>query len=180
MSELEFDWHASAVTMPRLSMPAPVSSVEKAVASPFRVPSISTVPRRARSSFFLIILIAIALLYLHSIDISSGSVSDDLLPFLQDLPPSEGGSSPPRFYEWHEREKRLPQHNPDLSFPQGREGRYIRFSNQVYGACSRLLTSASSNMSLPLFLAGLGWGNAMQEMIFNAHLAYLSNRMYVL
>jgi hypothetical protein len=147
---------------------------------PFSVPSIYSIPRRARGSFLFLIFFAIALLCLYSIDDSSGSVLDDLLPFLKDLPPSEGGSHPPRFYEWHEREKRLPQHNPDLSFPQGREGRYIRFSNQLFGACSQLLTSASSDMSLPLFLAGLGWGNAMQEMIFNAHLAYLSNRMYVL
>ncbi|KAF8496238.1 hypothetical protein F5888DRAFT_1794754 [Russula emetica] len=70
----------------------------------------------------------------------------------------EGGSNPPRFYEWHDREKRLPQHDVNLPFPQGREGRYIRFTNQV--CC-------------------LGWGNAMQEMLFNAHLAYLSKRTYV-
>ena len=134
--------------MPRL--PGPVVSSEKAVTSPFRVPSISTIPRRARSSFLFFIVVAIPLLYLHSILFSSGSVPDDLLPFLQDLPPSEGGPNPPRFYEWHEREKRLPQHNPNLSYPQGREGRYIRFSNQIFGACSLLLTSASSDMSMAL------------------------------
>ncbi|KAI0289291.1 hypothetical protein BC826DRAFT_1032735 [Russula brevipes] len=70
----------------------------------------------------------------------------------------EGGSNPPRFYEWHDREKRLPQHNPDLPYPQGRDGRYIRFANQ---------------------LNGLGFGNALQEMLFNAHLAYLAKRTYV-
>jgi hypothetical protein len=77
---------------------------------------------------------------------------------LRDLPLSEPGPNPPRFYEWHEREKQLPQHNPDLPYPQGRQGRYIRFSNQIFG---------------------LGWGNAMQEFLFNAHLAYLSDRIYV-
>jgi hypothetical protein len=50
---------------------------------------------------------------------------------LTGLPQPEGGSHPPRFYEWHDREKLLPQHNPDLPYPQGREGRYIRFTNQV-------------------------------------------------
>lgn len=123
--------------MPRLlaqsSLPGPVS-VEKSVTSPFRVPSITTVPRRARGSFLVFLLLALALYYLHTIDIASNSVPDDLLPFLQDLPPSEGGSHPPRFYQWHEREKLLPQHDPDLPYPQGREGRYIRFSNQIFGA----------------------------------------------
>jgi hypothetical protein len=28
----------------------------------------------------------------------------------------------------------LPQHNPNLPYPQGREGRYIRFTNQ--GCCA--------------------------------------------
>jgi hypothetical protein len=128
--------------MPRLQaqqggLPGPVSSIEKSVTS-FRVPSISTLPRRARGSFLVFILVVLALLYFHGIDFTTGSVPNDLLPFLQDLPPSEGGSHPPRFYEWHEREKRLPQHDPDLPFPQGREGRYIRFSNQIFGACDQL------------------------------------------
>ena len=128
--------------MPRLQaqggLPGPASFVEKSVIYPFRVPvpSISTVPRRTRGFFLVVILIALSLFYFHSIDTSTGSVPDDLLPFLQGLPPSEGGSQPPRFYEWHEREKRLPQHDLELPYPQGREGRYIRFSNQVFGALS--------------------------------------------
>ncbi|KAI0288655.1 hypothetical protein BC826DRAFT_915561 [Russula brevipes] len=70
----------------------------------------------------------------------------------------EGGTNPPRFYEWYEREKKLPQNNPDLPYPQGREGRYIRFANQI---------------------RGLGFGNALEEMVLNAHLAYLAKRTYV-
>ncbi|KAH8985176.1 hypothetical protein EDB92DRAFT_2091842 [Lactarius akahatsu] len=145
--------------MPRpLPLPGPVS-LDKSVPSAFRVPTISTVPRRARGSFLAFLLLAaITLFYLHSIKISSRSVPNDLLPLWQDIPPPEGGPNPPRFYKWHEREKQLPQHDPDLPYPQGREGRYIRFSNQIFG---------------------LGWGNAMQEFLFNAHLAYLSNRIYV-
>ncbi|KAH9012602.1 hypothetical protein EDB83DRAFT_2233677 [Lactarius deliciosus] len=134
-------------------------SLDKFVRLTPRVPSISAVLRRARGSFLAFLLLAaISLIYLHSIKISSGSIPTDLLPFLQGLPPPEGGSKPPRFYQWHKREKQLPQHNPDLPYPQGREGRYIRFSNQLFG---------------------LGWGNSMQELLFNAHLAYLSNRIYV-
>ena len=126
-------------------LPGPVSFVEKSVIYPFRVPvpSISTVPRRTRGFFLIFIIIALALFYFHVIDISTGTtVPDDLAPFLQGLPPSEGGSLPPRFYEWHEREKRLPQHNLELPYPQGREGRYIRFSNQIFGAHTPLCTLA--------------------------------------
>ncbi|KAI0245909.1 hypothetical protein BJV78DRAFT_229049 [Lactifluus subvellereus] len=88
------------------------------------------------------------------------SVSQTDLPVSsQVLPnPEEEDTHTPRFYEWHDREKQLPQNDPDLPYPQGREGRYIRFSNQVWG---------------------LGWGNAMEEMLLNAHLAYLANRTYV-
>ncbi|KAH9960224.1 hypothetical protein BGW80DRAFT_1256285 [Lactifluus volemus] len=72
---------------------------------------------------------------------------DELLVFLKDLPKPESGQNPPHIYEWHDKEKSLLQHDPDLSYPQGREG--------------------------------LGWGNAMQEMVLNAHLAYLAKRIYV-
>jgi hypothetical protein len=87
---------------------------QKQLSSPFRPHAI--VPRRIPGFFVagLVILASLALLYcLHT---HFASPSDDLVP-LPDLPRSEGGSNPPRFYEWHDREKRLPQHNPDLSYP---------------------------------------------------------------
>ncbi|KAI0049048.1 hypothetical protein FA95DRAFT_1489872 [Auriscalpium vulgare] len=65
---------------------------------------------------------------------------------------------PPNFYEWHDREKALPQNNPNLPPPQGRRGKYIWFRNNV---------------------KNLGWGNIMQEIVFNAHLAYVTKRIYV-
>ncbi|KAI0245903.1 hypothetical protein BJV78DRAFT_1136456 [Lactifluus subvellereus] len=136
------------------SLPSPVT-VEKQHSSPFC--PLPFIPRRFRSPFFaLVVLGAIALLF--RLDYSYNSSQDDLLVFLKDLPKPEGGRRPPRFYEWHDREKQLPQHDPDLPYPQGREGRYIRFSNQVWG---------------------MGWGNAMQELLLNAHLAYLAKRTYV-
>ena len=111
------------------SLPSP-ATVENQHSSTFRPRSL--IPRRFRTSFFvLVVLGAISLLfYLTRFSISS---HDDLLVFLKDLPKPEGGRLPPRFYEWHDREKQLPQHDPDLPYPQGREGRYIRFSNQVWG-----------------------------------------------
>ncbi|VDB96820.1 unnamed protein product [Peniophora sp. CBMAI 1063] len=69
------------------------------------------------------------------------------------------GGDPPNYYEWYEQEKGMPQNNPDLPPPQGREGRYLRFKNH---------------------LTTVGWGNSMQEMIANHHLAYRTNRIYVM
>ncbi|KAI0291368.1 hypothetical protein B0F90DRAFT_1777336 [Multifurca ochricompacta] len=145
-----------------LPLPGPVTATataaERSVSSPFYVHL--SLPRRIRGfSLVLAVLATGAFLYTWSfLSSSSHRHQDDIPLYLQDLPKPEGGVDPPRFYEWHEREKRLPQHNPDLPFPQGREGRYIFFSNHVWG---------------------VGWGNAMQELLFNAHLAYLAKRTFV-
>ena len=80
--------------------------------------------------FFLAVLAVLALLFhLHY-------GSHDPLKIFHGLPTPEGGSesNPPLFLEWYEREKRLPQHDPNLPYPQGREGRYVRFANQGTGA----------------------------------------------
>ena len=123
-------------------LPGPVSFVERPVIYPCRVPVLATV--RTRGFFLVFIIVVAAFSGFHNIDIStSATVPDDLIPFLQGLPPSEGGSRPPRFYEWHEREKRLPQHDLELPYPQGREGRYIRFSNQLFGMFSQPRTPAT-------------------------------------
>lgn len=38
---------------------------------------------------------------------------------------------PPDYAEWHEIEEALPQHNENLTFPEGKEGRYVYFSEHV-------------------------------------------------
>lgn len=43
----------------------------------------------------------------------------------------ERGGDPPSYYEWHEREKAMPQNNLDLPTPQGKRGRYLRFKNHL-------------------------------------------------
>jgi hypothetical protein len=88
------------------------------------------------------------------------------------------GIPPPNYYAWHDMEKALPQNDLNLPLLQGRHGRYIRFNNHVTS------THTSYSFSIPVFthLAGfqeVGWGNSMQEMIVNAHVAYRSNRMCV-
>jgi hypothetical protein len=38
---------------------------------------------------------------------------------------------PPKYEELREWEDNLPQHNFDLPYPEGRTGRYVKFSNQI-------------------------------------------------
>jgi hypothetical protein len=44
----------------------------------------------------------------------------------------KGGHGLPNFRKIWKMEDRLPQHNLSLPFPEGKEGRYVKFSNQVY------------------------------------------------
>ncbi|KAI0034831.1 hypothetical protein K488DRAFT_44633 [Vararia minispora EC-137] len=66
---------------------------------------------------------------------------------------------PPDFKAWHDAELALPQNNASLPPPQGRQGRYVRFSNHYTHE---------------------GWGNVMQELLMNAHLAYVANATFVM
>ncbi|KAJ1304800.1 hypothetical protein OPQ81_005936 [Rhizoctonia solani] len=59
------------------------------------------------------------------------------------------------FEEIFIRESQLPQHNLSARYPEGRDGRFVRFSNQVWG---------------------LGWNNLLQERLLNTILAYESDR----
>ncbi|KAJ7258729.1 hypothetical protein B0H12DRAFT_1048898 [Mycena haematopus] len=65
---------------------------------------------------------------------------------------------PPTYEALRKWEEDLPQHNLDLPFPEGRKGRYVKFSNQM-------------NF--------VGWNNCLNERLMNAHLAYMSKRAYV-
>ncbi|KAH9947084.1 hypothetical protein B0H21DRAFT_740272 [Amylocystis lapponica] len=72
--------------------------------------------------------------------------------------PPEKHKLPPLYPEWHARELQLPQHNPNLPYPEGRYGKYLWIPNHVHAS---------------------GWGNAMQELLMNAFLAYSSGRSFV-
>ncbi|CUA66639.1 hypothetical protein RSOLAG22IIIB_00080 [Rhizoctonia solani] len=87
--------------------------------------------------------------------------------YLSSYPSDEVPVSPPTneilpgprdFEDYKERLQKMPQHNPDLPPPAGRNGRYIRFRNQVYG---------------------LGWNNILQEILLNTHVAHNAGRAYV-
>ncbi|KAG8905668.1 hypothetical protein FRB99_008440 [Tulasnella sp. 403] len=64
----------------------------------------------------------------------------------------------PEYDEYFEWEDRLPQHNSSLPFPEGLSGRYVKFSNQVWG---------------------YGLNNQLQEILLLSHISYLANRAYV-
>lgn len=136
----------------RQTLPPPVS-IEKQLSQPFRTRAI--LPRRLRASLFVALAFVATFAIFHR---RRGTITsllpptDDtnILDYLQGLPEPEDGSDPPRFYGWHDREKLLPQLDPDLPFPQGREGRYIYFANQACCAPSRVpLFSLESRLTLP-------------------------------
>ena len=77
------------------------------------------------------------------------------IPF--DVSPKNG--KPPLYERYTAYEKALPQHNSSLLFPEGSHTKFIFFANHAWGG---------------------GWGNAMQEMIMSAHLAYSSGRASVM
>ncbi|KAG6894769.1 hypothetical protein C0992_004778, partial [Termitomyces sp. T32_za158] len=62
---------------------------------------------------------------------------------------------PPAYVELRKLEQALPQHDFSLPYPEGRGGRYVKFSNQI---------------------GMLGWNNVFHEVLMNAHLAYASQR----
>ncbi|KDQ16717.1 hypothetical protein BOTBODRAFT_106532 [Botryobasidium botryosum FD-172 SS1] len=65
---------------------------------------------------------------------------------------------PPLYGELKDIESKLPQHNLSLPFPEGRDGRYVRFENQMWGT---------------------GLNNQLEEILVLSHLAHLSNRAYI-
>lgn len=65
---------------------------------------------------------------------------------------------PPTWDRLREWEASLPQHDLNLPYPEGREGRYVKFTNQVNQ---------------------LGWNNVLNDLLMSAHLAYISGRTYV-
>ncbi|KAJ7057393.1 hypothetical protein C8F01DRAFT_1151915 [Mycena amicta] len=64
----------------------------------------------------------------------------------------------PTYFMLRRQIARLPQHNLDLPLPEGRDGRYVKFSMEANS---------------------LGWNNCLNERLMNAHLAFMSNRAYV-
>ncbi|KAJ3575870.1 hypothetical protein NP233_g814 [Leucocoprinus birnbaumii] len=65
---------------------------------------------------------------------------------------------PPSYERLRSWEMSLPQHDLSLPYPEGRDGRFVKFSSQVQQ---------------------LGWNNCLNELLMNSYLAYKSKRAYV-
>jgi len=102
---------------------------------------------RARRKLFIFIGVAFLVIFVSQHYLAS---SFDLLP-LSKLSIEVCDQDPPAnwdtLYKW---EDSLPQHDVDLPFPEGKEGRYVLFSNQIQM---------------------LGWNNLLNEMC--AFLCYI-------
>lgn len=94
------------------------------------------VPRRyLKVAIYLLCLFGV----LATISFFSGVAWDDvqatrdLPPFTQRPPVSltDFPNYPPGYARWHKIEEALAQHNQHLAFPEGKEGRYVYFSEHV-------------------------------------------------
>ncbi|KAM6496678.1 hypothetical protein JOM56_007151 [Amanita muscaria] len=65
---------------------------------------------------------------------------------------------PPTYHQYLEYEKQLPAHDEELPYPDGKDAKFIYFGNHQWG---------------------VGWGNVLQEMIYNAFFAYHVKRSFV-
>lgn len=79
---------------------------------------------------------------------SWGTSAYKVLPSVKEL-------GPPRYERIKQMERELPQHDPELDFPEGRDGRYLRFANAVQQ---------------------LGWNNVFNELYEFSYPAILKAR----
>ncbi|KAF9533178.1 hypothetical protein CPB83DRAFT_867144 [Crepidotus variabilis] len=109
-----------------------------------------------RVVFIIPLLLIAALSFVVHGSVSLKKLTTYYTSSLRSFPDNE---RPPDYSELRAWESNLPQHDPDLSFPEGRSGRYVLFS------------SSRINLS--------GWNNKLNDMLMNTWLAYASNRAYV-
>lgn len=107
---------------------------------------------RRSSRLLIIILCILALLGFYT------NFNLELSSWFSELNFSGTRRSPPLYPEYRLKELSLPQHNPDLSYPEGRHGKYLWISEHVRAS---------------------GWGNVLQEHFVNSLLAYKSKRSFV-
>ena len=102
--------------------------------------------RRQYWIVFVVILVVVLLLLIHSGPANVLTIKSPPPEKPQSHPKPTGTTQwedPPTLTKLKQWERNLPQHDLDLPFPEGRTGRYVKFSNQV---------------------KRLGWNNAFNEM----------------
>jgi hypothetical protein len=117
--------------------------------SPWRLSRQLVGNRRRQYWIVFVIIIVVVLLLIHPMAVLTTTPTTTTTK-----PPPEpktGWEDPPTLTRLKQWERNLPQHDLDLPFPEGRTGRYVKFSNQV---------------------KRLGWNNAFNEMcVF--HVCYI-------
>ncbi|KAJ7104183.1 hypothetical protein B0H15DRAFT_13023 [Mycena belliarum] len=109
-------------------------------------------------------LLALLLLVLASGFLFSNRRPDELPPLPVLSAESESPASvlrspgPPTYAKLWAWEQALPQHSLDMPYPEGKEGRYVRYSNMA---------------------RRLGFNNILNEVLMNTHLSYMSKRAFV-
>ncbi|TDL26368.1 hypothetical protein BD410DRAFT_836268 [Rickenella mellea] len=103
----------------------------------------------------VLLVITFALLTLLTL---SKPVANDAVVLAEDWRDFPQPKFPPLYEDVYEYERNLPQHNESLPFPEGADGRYLYQSSHAWGA---------------------GWNNAFQELLFQSHLAFATQRAFV-
>ncbi|KAF9489577.1 hypothetical protein BDN71DRAFT_1527746 [Pleurotus eryngii] len=119
---------------------------------------LSTITGRRRVVFILLGSLALFFIFASLHPTSRDYISKSYYDLTTSGASAALKTSPPTYERLRKYEKSLPQHNLDLPFPEGRTGRYVKFTNQI---------------------KMLGWNNVQNEVLMNAHLAYESKRAYV-
>ncbi|KZT27662.1 hypothetical protein NEOLEDRAFT_1130722 [Neolentinus lepideus HHB14362 ss-1] len=149
-------WRRSTDCTTVLPLKAPAPS---RAGSPDSMSSLSAYPRRYKRLFTAAVLVlSIGGLFYTFGSTPTGHAAMQIETLVEDFVSGESNPNPPLYEKWHEAELAMPQHDPDLPYPEGKEGRYFWAPNHVHAS---------------------GWGNAMQELILNAHLSYVAKRTYV-
>ena len=83
---------------------------------------------------------------------------------------------PPTYHAYHQAELQLPQHDWSRRRPAPHQ-KFFFVAGHVRGVCTGSFARPPLGVMFSLYRTlGLGWGNALQEHLLNAHLAYVSNR----
>lgn len=108
-----------------------------------------------------------------------GTQAPESIPQPPQAPPQAEDKNrlPPLFDDIYEYERLLPQHDETLPYPEGANGEYFYAANHVWG--EEMLQYAFSQWKAYDLIKGLGFNNALQELLFLSHLAYASGRSSV-
>ena len=89
-------------------------------------------------------------------------------------PPAITSPLPPLYENYHHKELSLPQHHWDQRRPS-KDEKFLFVAGHSRG----MYVLFSNGDAFLIIHPGCGWGNAMQELLLNAYMAYKAGRSYV-